>query len=137
MKKYFLMVLFSSLLLFVVGSGLRASAFDLFSNSCNGDKASTGKENAVCTSSHKARSSGPNDNVVLNTIHAAITIIAAVAGLMAVLMIIIAGFTYVTSGGNAEQAKNARNRIIYAAVGLAIIAASWSIINFITGAVLK
>jgi hypothetical protein len=57
--------------------------------------------------------------------------------LFAVIMIMIAGFTYVTAGGNSEDTKNARNRIIYAGVGLVVIALAWTITRFITNEILS
>jgi hypothetical protein len=109
------------------------SAFDLFGNPCS---KATAKDSSVCASSTDAQHDTSHDNVVLRTINTAANIIAVVAGLIAVIMIIIAGFSYTTAGGNAEQTKTARNRILYAAVGLAIIALSWTITRFITDSVL-
>jgi len=39
---------------------------------------------------------------------------------VAVIMLIWAGFTYVTSAGNAEKMKTALNSVIYALIGIAI-----------------
>ena len=40
--------------------------------------------------------------------------------IIAVLMIIMAAFTYLTAGGDAEKVNTAKNRLIYAAVAIAV-----------------
>lgn len=52
---------------------------------------------------------------------AVIDMLLYAAGFVAVISIIIAGFMYVTSAGNAEKATSARRRIINAFIGLAIV----------------
>jgi hypothetical protein len=119
-----------------------SAAGDLFcakraeDGSCQEGTCHQAPDSAVCQASKTSRDDNQNNNVVLKTINTASNIIALVAGLVAVIMIIIAGFTYATAGGNAEGTKNARNRIIYAAVGLVIIASAWSITRFVLDKVL-
>jgi amino acid transporter len=129
------------IILTLVGYSLtsaHASAFDLFSSPCNGVNAagSTRKHSDVCKSNNSAQNDNGNNNVVLRTINTAIGIIALVAGLAAVIIIIISGIGYITSAGSADQAKTARNRILWAAIGLIVIATSWSISSFILNKVL-
>lgn len=52
-----------------------------------------------------------------------------VAGIAAFFFLILGGFQYITSGGDKMGAQNARDRITYAILGLAIIAASAAIIG--------
>lgn len=54
------------------------------------------------------------------------------AGIAAVIAIIIGGFWYVTSDGNAEKIKRGKNAIIYASVGLVVILLAFGITGFIT-----
>ncbi|MCY3804589.1 MAG: pilin [Candidatus Saccharibacteria bacterium] len=49
-----------------------------------------------------------------------IVILVSIAGLVAVAFIIVGGFLYVLASGNSEKAKNARQTIIHALVGLVI-----------------
>lgn len=65
------------------------------------------------------------------TIKKVINVISVIAGAAAVLMIIVGGFRYVTSAGNAEATKAARNTIVYAVVGLIIIALAQIIVHFV------
>jgi hypothetical protein len=121
------------------GVGLKASAFNLFGDNCKGAAVQGGNksDSPVCANNKNSQGDDSRNNVVLKTINEAANIVAVLAGVVAVLMIIVAGFSYVTAGGNAEGTKNARNRIIYASVGLAIIAFSWTITRFITDKILS
>ncbi len=67
-------------------------------------------------------------NGVLNDV---INIITAIAGFVAVIMIIVAGLQMITSSGKPEKISSARNTIIYASVGLIVIALARIIIGFI------
>jgi len=66
-----------------------------------------------------------------DTVTKIINILSVVAGIAAVVMIIFAGFRYVTSAGNAEATKGARNTILYAVIGLVIIALAQIIVHFV------
>jgi len=68
---------------------------------------------------------------VSNTITTVVNILSAVAGIAAVIMIIVGGLRYVTSAGNADAAKNAKNTILYAVVGLIIVALAQLIVHFV------
>jgi heme O synthase-like polyprenyltransferase len=62
-----------------------------------------------------------------------IDILLVLAGVVAVVYIIIGGYQYVTSAGNAEQAGQAKNTVLYAIIGLVIIFAAFLIVNFVLG----
>ena len=65
--------------------------------------------------------------VLQNVINASLV----VAGVVAVFLIVYAGFQYVTSSGDKEKVDNARKRLTYAIIGLVFIFLSFMIINFI------
>lgn len=54
-----------------------------------------------------------------------------IVGIVAVVMLIYGGFRYVTSGGDSSNIGNAKNTIIYAIVGLVIVALSQAIVQFV------
>lgn len=60
-----------------------------------------------------------------------IGILSFLVGLVAVLMIVIAGFRFVTSNGDAATAKSARETIIYAVIGIIITVMAYAIVNFV------
>lgn len=55
------------------------------------------------------------------------------AGTLAVIVIIIAGLNYVTSGGDTGKVTKAKNMLTYAIVGLVIVLVAFSITNFVIG----
>jgi TRAP-type C4-dicarboxylate transport system permease small subunit len=60
-----------------------------------------------------------------------IRIILGFLGLILVILILYAGFLWMTSGGNEEKIKKARQIISTAITGLAIVVLSYAIANFI------
>lgn len=76
--------------------------------------------------------SGQDATKTLNgTVTNIINILSAIVGVIAVIMIIIAGFRYITSGGSSEQVSSAKKAIIYAVIGLAIVALAQTITQFV------
>ena len=65
------------------------------------------------------------------TIANVVNLISLVVGVAAVIMIIVGGFRYITSGGNQEGVKSAKNTIIYAIIGLVIVALAQIIVKFV------
>lgn len=60
-----------------------------------------------------------------------ITAIFIFVGAVAVILVIIAGFKFIFSGGDAKQVEGARNTLTYAVIGLVIVLLSFFIINII------
>lgn len=56
----------------------------------------------------------------------------ALAGLIAVLFLIVGGFWYITSAGNEEQAEKGKGTVINAIIGIIIIVLSWVIVNVVS-----
>lgn len=54
---------------------------------------------------------------------------------LAVLMIIIGGFIYLTSAGNEDKAKNGRKTVMYAIYGLIIVILSYTLVNVVERAI--
>lgn len=72
------------------------------------------------------------DTSITNLVTIIINIFSWVVGVTAVIMIIFAGFTFVTSGGG-EGIKNAKNIMIYAVIGLIVVAFAQVIVHFAIG----
>lgn len=62
---------------------------------------------------------------------AALQILSLVVGIVAVIMIIIAGLRYITSGGDANGISSAKRTLIYALVGLVVVALAQTIVHFV------
>lgn len=56
------------------------------------------------------------------------------AGIIAVVVIVIAGFIYVTSQGEPSKVAQAKNAILGSVIGLVVIALAFVITNFVVGA---
>lgn len=55
------------------------------------------------------------------------------AGIICVIIIIVAGFYYVTSNGNAQAIAKAKNAILGAVIGLVVVLLAFAITNFVIG----
>lgn len=60
-----------------------------------------------------------------------INVISVIVGVIAVIMIIFGGFRYITSGGNDSSVAAAKNTILYALIGLIIVALAQVIVKFV------
>ncbi|HSX08471.1 MAG TPA: pilin [Candidatus Saccharimonadales bacterium] len=60
-----------------------------------------------------------------------INIFSLVVGIISVIMIIYGGFKYITSGGDSGNITGAKNTIIYAVIGLVIVALAQFIVQFV------
>jgi len=58
--------------------------------------------------------------------------IFSLAGIAALFFVLLAGFKFVTSGGDAKQVEEARKTLTYAIIGLIVILLSFAIINLIS-----
>ena len=70
---------------------------------------------------------GDFNKIIKNVINILLFLIGAIA----VIVIIISGIRFTTSGGDAGQAKSAREGIIYAVVGLVVALLAFALVNFV------
>jgi hypothetical protein len=99
---------------------------DINSNLCAGINLST----TTCD----AQTEGSNGATKINTLIATvINIFSLVVGIVAVIMIIIGGLKYITSGGDSGNVTGAKNTILYAVIGLVVVALAQFIVKFVLG----
>jgi magnesium-transporting ATPase (P-type) len=67
---------------------------------------------------------------VNNLIKTIVNLLSAVVGIVAVIMIIFGGLRYITSGGNDSSVTGAKNTILYAIIGLIIVALAQVLVRF-------
>lgn len=102
-----------------------AFAWNPFSGvDCTGSDAST---SAVCTTKPKDIS---GSNGILVTVA---NFVALIAGIAAVIILLIASIKYITAGGDAKEIESAKNTIIYALVGILIILSAKILITYVVG----
>lgn len=95
---------------------------------------SNGSSSEVCSSS------GVNppdvitgaDGIVLKVAR----IIGVVVGVASILMILLGGFTYIKSSGDAQQVKAAKDTIMYAVIGLVVALLAQFVVAFVIQKVL-
>lgn len=71
------------------------------------------------------------DDTLTKRIGAIINIFSIVIGIVAVVMIMVAGFRYITSAGDANGITAAKNTLIYAIVGLIVAALAQVIVRYV------
>lgn len=60
-----------------------------------------------------------------------IALILQVGGAVSLIMVLVGAFLYVTSGGNPDATKKAKDTIMYALIGLVISASAYAIVDFV------
>ena len=109
-------------------SVLNISSVSAAGDVCSSSASSEVKEAAGC-------SGGSDDlpDIIVNILN----VIIGVAGFISVIWIIIGGVNYMTSSGDPNKTKKARDTILYACIGLVICVLSFAIVNFVILNVLK
>ncbi len=94
-------------------------------------------EKGLCQGAELQFGSGGNcktnasENELNTLIENIVNIFSVIVGIVAVIMIIIGGFRYITSGGDSGNVTGAKNTILYAIVGLVIVALAQFIVKFV------
>lgn len=91
-----------------------------------GINAATGNSTACGAST---AGEGPSDLQTLAK--RVVNFLSVIVGVVAVIMIIVGGFRYITSGGESSNVSGAKNTLIYAIVGLIIVALAQFIVHFV------
>lgn len=84
--------------------------------------------NSGCTVDSAGATSEVNSVIKL-----VINIFSLIVGLVSVIMIIVGGLKYITSNGESSNISSAKNTIIYAIIGLVIVALAQFIVHFVLG----
>lgn len=111
----------------IVTLGLVAFAAPVYAASC-GDGTAAGE--AMCGVS-QIDNSGTTPTTLYDTIKTIINVLLFVVGIIAVIMIIWGGISYVLSAGAADKAKKSRDTIVYSVVGLIVAITAYAIVNFV------
>lgn len=78
---------------------------------------------------------GAANNKINSILKLVVNLFSLIVGIVSVIMIIVGGLKYITSGGEASNISGAKNTIIYAIVGLVIVALAQFIVHFVLGKV--
>lgn len=74
---------------------------------------------------------GLGDADLKQTVINILQLVLGLLSLIAVVMIIIGGFTWLTAGGNEEKVDKAKKIISAAVIGLIIVLLAWAIVIFV------
>jgi hypothetical protein len=103
------------------------SGADIRSNLCGGADLNADSAGANCATNVDQVGAKDANDLIKNVIN----IFSLVVGIVAVIMIIVAGFRYITSGGNDGNVSTAKNTILYAVIGLIVVALAQIIVRFV------
>ncbi len=80
---------------------------------------------------------GDNQDTLKDNVTSIINGVIAALGIVAVIVIIIGGVSYMTSSGDAGKVKKAKDTILYGVIGLVICVLAFAIVNFVISNILK
>lgn len=109
----------------VPASASAATTPNIYNSLCTGTNLDLTQSNTDC-----GTSSASNDNLQ-SLLTKIINIFSVVVGVIAVVMIIVGGLRYITSGGDTGRVGAAKTTIIYALVGLVVVALAQLIVHFV------
>lgn len=115
----------SAFLLYFLIPSTNAYAFCVLCTPCNSGQ----NDSSVCTPSPNGNPNpiyGPG-GVISNIIN----LISVIAGIVAVFAIFVAGFMFITSGGDPQKVNSAKNTIIFVIVGIVVIAIAQIVVVFV------
>lgn len=74
---------------------------------------------------------GGSENAVGDIISGALNIFSAVVGITGVIMVLVAGFKFINSGGDSGKVASARGTITWGLIGLAVAAIAQALVQFV------
>jgi len=125
MKKLFLTLgLVVSLLVLGTSTALAYNPYN--GVDCTKSPNNKADSSAICNAGNKNPLSGPDGAIADIT-----NIVSYVAGGIAVIVVIVGSLRYITSGGDPGAVKKAKDSVLYALIGIAVIVLARIIILFV------
>jgi len=132
MKKYFNQTLYSviTLLTLTFGSALLPVYVSAAAPAPPPQSASQQTAcNTLNTLNSKEGCGNNGDTGLENVIKEIVDLLSLVVGIIAVIMVIVAGVKFVTSGGDSNAVASARGTLLYAIIGLIVVALAQTIVH--------
>jgi hypothetical protein len=117
------------LFIFMFAVGLFASAVPVFA--IGEDVAGEIRRQAETVGSVGFDETGEQGNLLTTRIASIIKIVLGLVGVIVVVIIVYAGFLWMTAGGNSDQVGKAKDWMINAFIGLAITLSAYAITDFV------
>ncbi len=89
---------------------------------------------AVCNAAENdgtCDTSGASEDKVFGLVKKVIDIISIAVGAISVVMVVVGGFRYITSGGESGGVGSAKNTILYAIIGLVVVIFAQAIVKLV------
>ena len=83
------------------------------------------------TATQCGNAAAESTNTINQTIVNIVNLISIVAGIIAVIMLVVGGARYVTSSGNEQKVSAAKNTVLFAIIGLIIIAMAQIFVKYV------
>ncbi len=83
---------------------------------------------AVGTAGGYNTSSSVSTPIIIGTV---VGLFLSLLGVVFIILMILAGYSWMTAGGNEEQVKKAMNTIKQAVIGLIVAVSAWTLWNFV------
>lgn len=100
------------------------SSAQITENLCSGVDISAPSASGSCDQ-------GSGEDGVVDAVQTVVNWLSWFVGIVSVIMIVVGGFKYITSGGASDKVTGAKNTIIYAIIGLVIVALAQFIVRFV------
>ena len=133
------LIIISSVLLFAISLSVPVVV-----NAANNSAGGSNIQNQACagatnlaigtqdsTNSSAACSTSDSTSKVNSLLTTIINIFSVIVGVVAVIMIIGGGFKYITSGGDSAKVTSAKSTLLYALIGLVVVALAQVIVQFV------
>jgi hypothetical protein len=88
--------------------------------------------NAQVTGSDCGGTSGQQS--ITKVLTAVLQIISWIAGIAAIIMVVLSGLKYITSGGDSSSIASAKSTLVYALVGVVIVVLAQAVVFFVLNA---
>lgn len=84
--------------------------------------------NDIINGADAVNTDGPSINTAIEV---AVNTLSLVVGVASVVMVMLGGYRYITSAGDASKANAARSTVLYALIGVVIVAVSQLILQLV------
>ena len=100
-------------------------------NVCTGVNVAGTGTGSIATPDGSCATNSTGTTGIQNLLKLVINVFSVIVGFIAVVMIIYGGVKYITSGGDSNNISSAKNTIVYAIIGLVIVAIAQVIVHFV------
>lgn len=92
----------------------------------------TTKQNGLCLPNNGFNTGIAGSTSLTDLIVKVLNILLTLAGVVAIIMIVVGGLEYITSGGNEEQSEKGKKALVNAVIGLVVVLLSFAVVRVIS-----